>query len=344
MFIQIFILILLILINGFFSASEIALLSINKIKLKSEVKNGNKKAVKIKKLLDYPSGFLATIQIGITLTGFLASAFAAESFADILVIEFSHLPISINILKTIIVVLITVVLSYFTLVFGELVPKRIGMSFPGVVSYATVDFINFMMKFTYPFVWLLTRSTNTIMKLFKVKEKTEHKLTKEEIKAIISTGKDEGVIEPEEKDLIFNLFNFQDTKVEKVMTSIENVVYVDINISRAELLQIIRKYKYTRIPVYEENKNNIVGILNIKNIIVNHRKDQIFSLKDYLQKPYFVNKDDMADDVFRNMQDAREAICIVMDDKNNFVGVITMEDAIEEIVGNIFDEFDKFKR
>lgn len=343
MLIQLVIVMLLILVNGVFAASEIAFLSVNKFELKQEVKKKNKKAIKIQKLVDNPSGFLATIQIGITLAGFLASAFAAEAFADELVEYFKFLSISANILKPIIVILVTLILSYFTLVLGELVPKRMAMSFPEKIAYNVVNMITILMKVTYPFVWLLTKSTNIVAKIFGISKNAEEKVTEEEIKAMISTGTDDGTIEEGEKNLIFNVFSFNDVEASKIMTKKENVVSVDVNISNQGLMEKIKNHKYTRMPVYNKEKDNIIGVLNIKDIIVYHKKTKKMEILDIMHEALFVEDTDKADDIFKLMQKRRQGMVIVKDKEENFVGIITMEDVIEEIVGNIFDEFDESK-
>lgn len=343
MLIQLLIVMLLILVNGVFAASEIAFLSVNKFELKQEVKKKNKKAIKIQKLVDNPSGFLATIQIGITLAGFLASAFAAEAFADELVEYFKFLSISANILKPIIVILVTLILSYFTLVLGELVPKRMAMSFPEKIAYNVVNMITVLMKVTYPFVWLLTKSTNIVAKIFGISKNVEEKVTEEEIKAMISTGTDDGTIEEGEKNLIFNVFSFNDVEASKIMTKKENVVSVDVNISNQGLMEKIKNHKYTRMPVYNKEKDNIIGVLNIKDIIVYHKKTKKMEILNIMHEALFVEDTDKADDIFKLMQKRRQGMVIVKDKEENFVGIITMEDVIEEIVGNIFDEFDESK-
>lgn len=341
MIIQFIVLFILILINGLFSASEIAFLSINKIKLRHNVNLKNKKAIKIDFLLNKPSGFLATIQICITLAGFLASAFAAESFADVILQNFIFLDIPINILKTIILVIVTFVLSYFTLVFGELVPKRIAMYYPEKMAYAMVNTIIFMMKITYPFVFLLTKSTNFITKLIGIKEENQEKLTEEEIKMIITHGKEIGAIEPAEKDLIFNIFDFNDTEIKQIMRIREKVIHIDVNIDLKKLTKLLRENKYTRLPVYENDFNNIVGILNVKDIIIFFEKGSKFELRKILREPYFVDENEKVDDVFKCMQKNRQCMGIVMRDKKEFIGIVTTEDAIEEIVGNLFNEYDE---
>lgn len=338
--IEMILLVVLILLNAMFAASELAFLSLNKLKLEKKVKEKNKKARRIKELIDNPSSFLATIQIGITLAGFLASAFASETFADQIVASITYVPISRTLLKGIIVILVTTILSYFTLIFGELVPKRLALTYPEKVAYAVVNLIYILKKVAYPFVWFLTKSTNFITKLLKIPEHAEEKITEEEIKSIILKGKKEGSIESGETEMILNIFKFNDITAEEVMTKRDLVVAVDIYTSHKALLNIIRKSKYTRIPVYQEKLDSIVGIINVKDLIMQYSKETTFSLKDIMNEPLFVQAEEKIDDVFHRMQSQRQVMAIVMK-KNRMVGVLTLEDAIEEILGNIYDEYVK---
>jgi len=334
-------LIILICVNALFAASEIAFLSLNRNKVESQVKNGDKKYSKIQRLLDNPSSFLATIQIGITLAGFLASAFAAETFADYIVSKLSYLDISLGLLETIIVVVITLILSYFTLVFGELVPKRIAMNYPDRIAKFMVNTITVLAKVTYPFVWVLTKSTNFVCKLLGVKEREENNITEEDIKLMVAEGLSIGAIEKGEKELIDNVFKFNDTTIQDIMTKREDIVAVDVNDKSYNIINKIRKNRYTRMPVYYDKLDSIIGILNVKDIILSYPniKGKELNVRDIIRNPYFVNAYDNIDDTFKDMQDKRVAMAIVMN-KKQVVGVVTIEDMIEEIVGNIFDEYD----
>ena len=339
MLIKILVLFILIIINGVFSATEMAFYSINRLDLEENIKNGNKKAKKIKNLLVSSSGFLATIQICITLVGFLSSAFAAESFADYILAFISpYIPFSVSVLKTITIVIVTLILSYFTLVLGELVPKRIALAYPEKVSYLVVNIVFILEKLFYPFVWLLTSSTDLVCKLFRIKIDDENKLTEKEIISIISKGKDEGIIDNDEKSMLLNIFKFDDTTAEKVMTVREKMTAVDTYISEKALLHIIRNCKYSRIPVYKDKLDNIVGILVVKDLILQYSREAKFDIKKLIREPYYVQYNDKVDDVFKGMQQSKQSMAIVKKD-NRTVGVITLEDAIEEILGNIYDEY-----
>lgn len=341
MFIQIMLLFLLILINGVFSSLEIALLSVNKVRINKLAKENNKSAIRVKNLIDNPGSFLATIQIGITIAGFLASAFASETFADKIVQNVSIDGISDDLLKTIVVVIVTVILSYFTLVLGELVPKRIGMSNPEKISLFLSGFITVLMKLAYPFVMLLTKSANIIFKLFNIEDKREEKLTEEEIKIIIAEGKENGAIEADEKELIYNIFNFNDITIQKIMTPRDKVVTIEKSMSPKEIMDIIRESKYTRLPVHDTDMDNMVGIFNVKDIIHKYKRGEQIKIHELINKSMFVNENDFVDDVFRLMQKNRQEMALVFDNDKKFAGVVTTEDAVEEIVGNIFDEYDE---
>ena len=341
MIVQLLLLAILIVINALFAASEIAFLSLNRSKVNNESKKGNKKYVKMQKLLDNPSSFLATIQIGITLAGFLASAFAAETFADYIVEKLSYLEISKGILETVTVIVITLILSYFTLVFGELVPKRIAMNSPDKIAKFMVNGITILSKLTYPFVWILTKSTNFICKLIGIKEKEENNITEEDIKLMVAEGLNIGAIEKGEKELIDNVFKFNDTTIADIMTKRDDIIAVDVNEKSYNIINMIRKNRYTRMPVYYDKLDSVIGILNVKDIILSYPsiKGKGLNIRDIMRNPYFVNHTDNIDDVFKDMQNKRISMAIVMN-KKEVVGVVTIEDMIEEIVGNIFDEYD----
>lgn len=341
MIVELLLLVVLIGVNALFAASEIAFLSLNRNKVNREIKSGNKKYTKIQKLLDNPSSFLATIQIGITLAGFLASAFAAETFADYIVEKLSYLNVSHTILETVTVIVITLILSYFTLVFGELVPKRIAMNSPDKIAKFMVNSITVLSKITYPFVWILTKSTNFVCKLIGVKEKEENNITEEDIKLMVAEGLNTGAIEKGEKELIDNVFKFNDTTIADIMTKRDNVIAVDVNEKSYNIINMIRKNRYTRMPVYYDKLDSIIGILNVKDIILSYPniKGKELNIRDIMRNPYFVNHTDNIDDVFKDMQDKRISMAVVMN-KKEVVGVVTLEDMIEEIVGNIFDEYD----
>lgn len=338
MLLSIIVLIILIFINGIFSATELAFLSLDKLELKEDIETGNKKAIAINKILSNPSSFLSTIQIGITLAGFLASAFAADYFAEYFLNIISISFISKSVLETILVVIITIILSYFTLVFGELVPKRIAINYSRQVAYTFVGLIKVVNTIFYPLIKFLTFSTELICKILKIKQ-NEDKLTEEDIKKMILLGKDEGVVEEKEKDYILNIFKFNDIEASIVMTPRKNVVMLNINDELKDNILKIKESKYSRFPVYENNKDNIIGIINVKDIILEHKESEKIDLRKIIRPATKFKHNEKIDDVFRYMQEENESLCVIYQEEK-FIGIITIEDAVEEIVGNIYDEYD----
>lgn len=343
---QLIVLVVLIFLNAFFAASEIAFISLNDAKIEKQAKEGNKKAKQIEKMLKSPSKFLATIQIGITLAGFLSSAFASEAFADRLApILNSLIPIiSLGIWKSIAIILITIILSFFTLVFGELVPKRLAMKNYEKISFATIGIIRGISIVTAPFVKLLTSVTNAISKLFGVGENEEEIVTEEEIKMMIDQGEEKGTIKEEEKELINNVFEFNDITVSEIMTHRKDIFAVDMKISNDELFQELSKeeYRYSRIPVYDETIDEIKGILYVKDVLKNINKKTL-KVKNLMQEAYFISQNRLINEVFKELQKNKKQIAIILDEYGGTAGLITMEDIIEELVGDIFDEYDEIE-
>lgn len=342
MIVQIIVLIILILLNAYFAATEIAFISLNDAKIDKQAKEGNKKAKQIQRMLNNPSKFLATIQIGITLAGFLSSAFASDAFADHLApILNQWIPmVSVDIWKTISIIIITLILSFFTLVFGELVPKRLAMKYYEKISFATIGVIKGISVFTAPFVKLLTWSTNMVSKLFGVGEQEEQTVTEEEIKMMVDQGQEKGAIEETEKEIINNVFALNDITASEIMTPRRNVFAIDINENLSKILEDIDEYKYSRIPVYEETIDDIKGILLIKDILkVLNDKKQI-KIKNLLKPAYFVPESKPIDEIFKELQRNKNQMAIVIDEYGGTAGLLTMEDILEELVGNIFDEYD----
>lgn len=331
MLVSVLLLVILIFINGIFSATEIAFLSINKYELSKEVKKGNKKANKIVKLLDDSSTFLSAIQIAITLSGFLASAFAAESFAGEIALLIGDRFISMKVLENILVVVITLILSYFTLVFGELVPKKVGLASSNRIAFAMVNVIDFVIVISKPFILLLKGSTDFVVKLLGVKKPKVN--VEDEIKGSIA----ESGLEELEKQLLLNVFEFNDVTISDVMTEKKKVFFVNENMSKEEIYKIVKKCGYTRFPVLNDD-DQVIGILNVKDLIVN-RTDK-FNLKNHIRKAIKLKSDMIVDDAFLLLNSKAEGMAIVMKDKE-FIGVVTLEDILESVVGNIFDEYDK---
>lgn len=342
MSIQLLILFILILLNAFFAATEIAYISLNDAKIEVQAKEGNKKAKQIRKMLKEPSKFLATIQIGITLAGFLSSAFAANAFADKLAPKLENLiHLGIDTWTNISIILITIILSYFSLVLGELVPKRIAMKYSEKISFGTIGIIRLVAIISAPFVKLLTISTNVISKIFGIKEQEEGTVTEEEIRMLVSVGQEKGSIKSEEKELINNVFEFNDKTVAEIMIHRKDIYAIDIESELSSILGELKEYKYSRIPVYEENIDNIIGMLFIKDLLEHVGKNEDIKIRNLTREAYFVSENKMINELFRDLQKNKHQIAVVLDEYGGTAGIITMEDIIEELVGNIFDEYDE---
>lgn len=337
--------ILLISINAFFASTEMAVISLNSNKLRKMAEDGDKDAIRMIKLVDEPAGFLSTIQIGITLAGFLASAFAADNFSDRivdwLVQDLNFTAISPNALNTISVILITLVLSYFTLVFGELVPKRVAQKNAFAIAKRNTKFLVFFTKITKPIVWLLSASTNGILKLLKKKDETdENEVTEEEIKFMVDVGEEKGAINNMEKTMIENIFEFNNIFAKDIMTHRVDLVMIDINDPQEKALQTIEDGSYSRIPVFDDNIDNVIGILNVKDYLIKLRKEGYVDIRSILRPAYFVPETIVCDALFRDMQASNSAIAVVVDEFGSLSGIVTMEDLLESIVGEIYDEYD----
>ena len=308
---QIIVLAILILINAFFAATEIAFISLNDAKIEKQAKEGNKKAKQIKKMLREPSKFLATIQIGITLAGFLSSAFAADAFADDLAPMLQNLiPLGLTAWRNISIILITIILSYFSLIFGELVPKRLAMRNSEKIAFGTIGIIRTISIITAPFVKLLTASTNGVSKLFGISGTDEETVTEEEIRMMVDVGEEKGSIKEEERELINNVFEFNDKVVSEIMIHRKDIYAIDIN-------------------------------SDIDNILKELDKKEKVKIAKIIREPYFVSENKPIDELFRDLQKNKHQLAIVLDEYGGTAGLVTMEDIIEELVGNIFDEYDE---
>ena len=340
---SIIILIILILINAFFASAEIAFISLNDAKIDMQAKEGNKKAKKIQNMLKNPSKFLATIQIGVTLAGFLSSAFASDTFADKLspALNMWIPSVSISTWKSISIIIITIILSYFTLVFGELVPKRIAMKYYEKVSFASIGIIKTISVVTAPFVKFLTFSTNLVSKLFGVTGEEEDNVTEEEIRMMVDVGEEKGTIQEEEKEMINNVFEFNDKVVSEIMVPRNKIFALDIDMTISEVIEkLSADMRYSRIPVYDETMDNIKGIIYIKDILLSN-KNKNSKIKSLVKEAYFVSETKRVNELFQELRKDKKQIAIVLDEYGGTAGMVTMEDILEEIVGEIYDEYDK---
>ncbi|VTX64274.1 Magnesium and cobalt efflux protein CorC [uncultured Leptotrichia sp.] len=338
---QIVIIIILTGINAFFSSAEMAIVSLNKNKLKILIEDGNKKAILLDNLLKEPSKFLSTIQVGITLASFFASASAATGLSQFL--SEALKPLKIPYSSQISMILITFILSYVTLVFGELIPKRIALRNSENIALSSVGVIVFISTIFSPFVKFLTFSTNLVLTILRMKEDNiEEKVSKEELRSLVEVGKEHGVINETEQEMIENIIEFDEKIAREIMIPRTKVFLIDKNISIHELFENKEIEKYSRIPVYENEADNIIGILMVKDLMIEAYKKGFDNIKisDLVQEAYFVPETKNVNELFNEMQLEKKHITILIDEYGGFSGIVTLEDLIEEVMGNIDDEFD----
>ncbi|NLP31025.1 MAG: HlyC/CorC family transporter [Clostridiales bacterium] len=339
---QLLLLFCLILINAFFAASEIAIVSVNKNKIKVLAQEGNKKAKLLLGLLDQPNKFLSTIQVAITLAGFLASASAATGMAGDIGEFLSKFGIPYG--TQIAVIIVTVCLSFVTLVLGELYPKRIALIHSEKIALFSVKKIIFISKIAAPFVWLLSASVTSLLKL--TKQHTvgfEDEFSEDEVMSMVEVGQETGFLKEEGAKMINSIFAFDDKLAYEVMTPRTDVFSIDVNDPEEKYIDELMQLRYSRIPVYENDTDNIIGILNIKDYLIEARKKGFnnVNIREILRKPYFVPESKNIDDLFRDLKASKQHIAILIDEYGGFSGIVTMEDLIEEIMGDIDDEYDK---
>lgn len=345
MFFQLLLQLVLILLNAFFAATEIAVISLNEKKLKSTADDGDKKAKKMLKIIEDPTRFLSTIQVGITLAGFLGSAFAADSFSDGLTeffLDIFHLaPRYYGTVDTISVILITLILSYFTLVLGELVPKRIAMKHKEKLASAVSGVISVLMAVLKPIVWFLTVSTNGVLRLFGINpNEKEETVSEEDIVIMLDAGVDEGTLDGDDIEYIKNVFKLDRLTAADVMTQRSDMVALPRDISEESLLEILEIEGYSRIPLFAESVDRILGILHTKDFLLKRTREG-FDMEDAIMAPVFVPETMHLDVLFKEMQKNRTHIVIVVNEYGFTSGIVTMEDILEELVGEIWDEQDE---
>ena len=337
---------ILILINAFFAAAEIAVISLNEGKLRKQAENGDAKAKTMLKMVLSPSGFLSTIQVAITLAGFLGSAFAADNFSDLLVdwliLDVGYTGMPRSTMNTLAVVLITIVLSFFTLVLGELVPKRIAMKFPDRVARFVCGPVHAMSVIFRPVISVLSHTVNGVLRLFGIDPKAdESNVTEDEIRMMVDIGEEKGTIEGDEHDMIENVFEFNNMTAADCMTHRTTMVALQLEDSNQHILRTIRESGLSRFPVYGENLDDIKGTATTRDILLNLVGGNARKLKDIIRPAYFVPETVRTDVLFQEMRKRKTHLAIVVDEYGGTSGLITMEDLLEEIVGNIYDEYDK---
>lgn len=333
--------VVLILLNAIFACAEIAIISMNDNKLAKLAAEGDKRAIRLAKLTSQPAKFLATIQVAITLSGFLGSAFAAENFSEVLVSLLLNLGLSIpiNVLHSISVIVITIILSYFTLVFGELLPKQIAMRKAEPLALAMSGLISNIAKIFAPLVWSLTISTNAILHIFGIDpNKAENDVSEEEIRMMVDVGSEKGTIDHEEKEFIQNVFEFDDLSAEEISTHRTDVIMLDLQDSMDVWKDTIYNSKHTRYPICNDSVDKIIGILDAKKYFRLEDKSRESVMNNAVLSPYFVPNTVKADILFKNMKMGRHPIAVVLDEYGGMSGIITINDLVEQLVGDLCDD------
>lgn len=338
---QLILVLILTGVNAFFSAAEMAIVSVNKNKIRMLAEEGNKKAQLLQKVMNDQGNFLATIQVGITLAGFFSSASAATGISVVVSEKLSRFNIPYT--DKISLILVTIGISYLTLVLGELVPKRIALQRKEKIALSSVKIIYSISIIAKPFIKILSLSASLILKVIRFKgNNLEDKVSKEEIQALISEGEAEGAIDEYEKDMLDGIFEFNNRLSKEIMTSRKDTYCIDISDDLNEHMDEIINSSYSRIPVYEDEVDNVIGVLYMKDFFIKARKVgfENVNIREILHKPYFVPETKRINDLFKELQANRNHMAILIDEYGGFSGIVTMEDLIEEVMGEIDDEYD----
>lgn len=338
---QIFLQLMLIALNAVFACAEIAVITMNDNKLASMAARGDKRAIRLARLTSQPARFLATIQVAITLSGFLGSAFAADNFSDKLVEGLQNMGVAIPVatLDTVAVILITLILSYVTLVFGELVPKRVAMKKAEALALGMSFLVSFISKVFAPIVWVLTGSTNLVLRLFGIDPNEEDEgVSEEEIRMMVDVGSQKGVIDPEEKKMIQNVFEFDDIAVEDFTTHRTDSSLLWLEESIEEWEQTIHESRHSFYPVCDESVDKVAGVLNVKDYFRLREKGRECILREAVKPAYFIPESIRADVLFRQMKKTRNHFAVVLDEYGGMSGIVTMNDLLEQLVGDLENE------
>jgi putative hemolysin len=346
---DIIILIILIGINAFFAAAEISIISVKELTLEKKASDGDKKSIQLLEIIKEPSKFLATIQVGVTLASFFTSASAAvglsKNFDQLL--KLTAIPILVKFSSKISFIIITILISFLSLLFGELIPKRLALRKAETIANLSVGVVKVINTMAKPLVITLTKSTNFFVNLIVGSDSdSEDEITEEEIKMMINVGEEQGIFHKTETDMINSIFQFDDTTVSDIMTPRPDIVALDVESNLEGVLKVITEEKYSRVPIYKGNIDDIIGVLYTKDIIdyMAYRKDKIeFNLKDFIKEPFFVTEYKKIDVLLKEMQKRGVHISIAIDEYGGTAGLVTIEDMLEEIVGNIYDEYDEME-
>lgn len=341
--VQILLQLVLIFLNAVFACAEIAVLSMNENKLERLAKDGDKRAKRLSKLTKQPARFLATIQVAITLSGFLGSAFAADNFSDPIVTALKNAGVSIPeaTLNTIAVVVITIILSFVTLVFGELVPKRLAMRKAEKMALGLSGTVSFISVAFAPLVWLLTSSTNLILRIMGIDpDADDSEVSEEDIRMLAEAGTESGILDEDENNIIQNIFEFDDISVGEIMTHRTEVVALMKDESVEEWSRIIYGSDHMFYPVYDDNPDQVIGVLDARKFLRMSRESKEAIVEKSVMKPFFVSSQTKADSLFRMMKESKIRFAVVVDEFGGTDGIITINDLIEQLIGELDSEAD----
>lgn len=338
---SIILLVVLIFLNAVFASAEIAVISMNDAKLSKMTADGDKRAVRLTALVNEPSRFLATIQVAITLAGLLSSAFAADKFAQPIVAKIMSTGISVSesLISNITVIIITIILAYFNLVFGELVPKRIAMKKADQMALGMSGLLYGVSKVFKPIVFILTASTNLILRLFRINpDEDSDRVSEEEIRLLLSQGIEQGTIKTSESEIIQNVFAFDDISLEQICTHRIDVVSLNANDNIEKWQQIIEDNRLSYFPLYDKSPDNIIGVLNTKDYFRLENKSKASVMENAVDSPFYVPASMTANVLFAEMRSSRKYFAVVIDEYGGFGGIITLHDLLEALVGDMYEE------
>mgnify|MGYP000856636348 FL=1 len=339
MFVEIVIILCLVLLNGLFSMSEMAIVSARKNRLEKKAEGGNTGAARALELANNPNRFLSTVQIGITLIGILSGAFGGATIAEKIGIELARIPSLMPYSEGIGVGIVVIVITYLSLVFGELVPKRLAMSSAEKIASRTSGFMQVLSMIAKPFVSLLSGSTNLILNLLAVKPSTEPEVTEDDLKDILDQGTESGIFEESEQDMVERIFRLNDRNVSAFMTPRTETVFLDIDATHEEIQHIINKFPFSRFPVIKDSIDNLVGIVQSRDLLLQRLESNQYDIQSVLQEPLFIPESTPALDVIQTFKSTGAELAVIIDEYGGVLGLVSLNDILEAIVGEVIAPF-----
>lgn len=329
----------LIIMSAVFAASEVALVAISDNKVNVDAETGNKRALKVQRYTENPKSYITTLRVLITLIAIVNGAIALDTFSLHVISWFN---VTNPIVEPLVITIIALILLVFHVVLGQMIPTRLANKYPNQIAYGTIGFVTSMTKFISPFVWVLDKLSSLVGRFVGLApNEGTRTVTEEEIRTIVEESSKTGNIDEQESEMIQNIFDFSDTDVDDIMTHRTEISALDVNATKKELFEYVSQEQFTRFPVYEKDIDHIVGTLHVKDLLKYiDNNEETFSIRSLLRPPYFIPESKNTSELFKEMQQQKNHIAIVLDEYGGTAGIVTIEDLIEEIVGNIFDEYD----